>query len=210
MAALTAQDLTDYENQVRDLWEAGELPWLTHLTSGNEEWLVRYFHENFNEGDWVFASHRCHFPYLLSGGQDFIQKIKTGRSMFLYAERFVCSAIVAGSCSMACGKALAIKLTGGTEHVHCFLGDGATDQGAFWEALRFAEGRDLPITFIVEDNNGQCGVTPKERWGGIVCPMKDRIIDSYKVRYYNYRSGYPHAGCAGTDGKPTRPQIKIP
>lgn len=206
---MTAEELTEYENQVRDLWEAGELPYLTHLSSGNEEWLARYFHEEFNEGDWVFCSHRCHFHYLLSGGKDFLEKIKTGRSMFLYHERMVCSAIVAGSCSMAAGKALAIKLTGGTEHVHCFLGDGATDQGSFWEALRFSEGRDLPITFIVEDNNGQCGVDPCTRWGS-VWPMFPRILDSKKVRYYNYRSIYPHAGCSGPDGKPTRPPIKIP
>lgn len=206
---MTASELTKKENEVRDLWEAGELPYLTHLTSGNEEWLTRYFHESVNDGDWFFCSHRCHMQYILAGNTDLIEKVKAGKSMFLYSKNFFCSAIVGGSCAIAAGKALAIKLRGGTEHVHCFQGDGATDQGAFWEALRFAEGRDLPITFIIEDNNGQCGVDPDTRWGS-GWPMIERLMDSRKVRYYRYKSAYPHAGNFGPDGKPTRPPIKWP
>jgi thiamine pyrophosphate-dependent acetolactate synthase large subunit-like protein len=135
--------------------------------------------------------------------------------MFIYGERFVCSAIVGGVLAMACGKALMNKIQGNGSHVHCFCGDGATDQGAFWEAIRFAQHRKLPITFIVEDNGGQCGVGWGQRWKeapefGWSLPWEIEMIGGGFVKYYQYKPTHPHAGCLGADGKPTRPPIKWP
>lgn len=201
--------LIETENRVKELWENGDLPYLTHLAGGNEEWLCEYYREHVGPEDWVFCSHRTHYHALLYGIEpdDLIERIKRGKSMFIYGERFVCSAIVAGVCSIAAGRALAMKENGENGHVHCFVGDGATDEGSFWEAVRFAEGWDLPITFIIEDNGGQCGVSPEKRWGRGL-PMLDRLLDSDKVCYYTYIPTYPHAGTLGADGKPTRPPIK--
>lgn len=200
-------DILADENEIKTLWEGGKLPWLTHLMGGNEEWLTRYFTKHYAEDDWVFCSHRCHFHYTLSGHTDLVEQVKKGKSMFLYGPRFVCSAIVAGVCSMACGRALGMKLTGDEGHVHCFVGDGATDEGSFWEALRFAEGRNLPITFIVEDNGGQCGVSYQERWGE--SSLEDELSRYRKVRYYKYTPKYPHAGTLDEKGNPTRPRITL-
>lgn len=207
---MTPALLIETENRVKELWEAGELPYLTHLCGGNEEWLCRYYAENVGPNDWVFCSHRTHYHALLHGiaPDDLIQRIRDGKSMFIYGERFVCSAIVAGVCSIAGGRALGMKMTGEKARVHCFVGDGATDEGSFWEALRFAEGRELPITFIIEDNGGQCGVGPETRWGNS-WPMINRLCDSPMVIYHHYKPTYPHAGTLGPDGKPTRPPIKL-
>jgi TPP-dependent pyruvate/acetoin dehydrogenase alpha subunit len=210
---MTAQQLTDQENEIKALWESGALPWLTHLAGGNEQWLVDFFRENIKPTDWVLASHRCHFHYTLHGGTDLIEKVKEGRSMFLYSERFICSAIVAGVCSIACGIALGIQQKGTEERVWVFVGDGATDEGSFWEALRFAKHRDLPLTFIIEDNGGQCGVKWHERWAGKSVdgwPLswETELIGHKKVIYYNFEPTYPHAGTLGPDGKPTRPPIR--
>lgn len=204
---VTVEELIQTENEIKELWEKGELPFLTHLCGGNEEWLVRYYQE-VGPDDWVFCSHRTHYHALLCGISDLVQRIRDGKSMFIYGERFVCSAIVAGVCSIACGRALAMKEKNENSRVHCFVGDGATDEGSFWEALRFAEGRDLPITFIIEDNGGQCGVSQHERWKG-GWPMLARLVDSPKIRYYSYHPTYPHAGTLGPDGKPTRPPIRF-
>lgn len=207
---MTSDLLIETENRVKEFWENGELPYLTHLCGGNEEWLCRYYAEHVGPNDWVFCSHRTHYHALLYGIEpdDLIQRIRDGKSMFIYAERFVCSAIVAGVCSIAAGRALGIKMTGEKAHVHCFVGDGATDEGSFWEAIRFAEGRDLPITFIVEDNGGQCGVGQINRWGDS-WPMIESLCSSRKIRYYFYNPTYPHAGTLGPDGKPTRPPIRM-
>lgn len=208
---MTPELLIETENRVKELWEKGELPYLTHLCGGNEEWLCGYYSDHVGPNDWVFCSHRTHYHALLYGIEpdDLIARIRDGKSMFIYGERFVCSAIVAGVCSITAGRALGMKLTGEKAHVHCFVGDGATDEGSFWEALRFSEGWDLPITFIVEDNGGQCGVDQGKRWGG-EWPMIGRLLDSPKVRYYAYHPTHPHAGTLDSSGKPTRPPIRFP
>lgn len=208
---MTPELLIETENRVKDLWESGELPYLTHLCGGNEQWLCDYYSENFKEGDWVFCSHRTHYHALCYGIEpdDLIERIKQGLSMFIYSDRFVCSAIVGGVLAMACGKALMNQIQGNGSYVHCWCGDGATDQGAFWEAIRFAETRDLPITFIVEDNGGQCGVSwmlrhhAPDPFG-----LRNELKGYEHVRYYHYKPAYPHAGTLDENGKPTRPPIK--
>lgn len=203
---MTKEQLIDQENKLKALWEAGEIPYLLHLQGGNEEQILKIF-EEVKPTDWVLTSHRCHYAYRLHGHTDLIEKVLAGKSMFLYGPRFICSAIVGGTLAMAAGIALSIKQKGTQERVWCLLGDGATDQGCFWEAVRFAEGRDLPITYVVEDNGAQCGVSGETRWGGSI-PMMKAILDSPKVRYYRYQAVHPHAGCLGSDGQPTRPKLK--
>lgn len=206
---MTKEELIAQENRIKEHWEAGDITSLCHLMGGNEERLIEIFKE-IDPEDFVFASHRCHYHYSLHGGKDLVQKVLDGQSMFLYGPNFICSAIVGGTLSMACGMALSFKLKGSPRKVWSFCGDGATDQGAFWEAIRFAEGRDLPITFIVEDNGGQCGVDMDTRWGSGFSQSElfDVAMNHPKVRYYHYAPVHPHAGCNGPDGKPTRPPIK--
>lgn len=185
---ITPQMLRDTEEQIRQLWEAGELPYLIHLMGGNEDWLCEFWRANIRPTDWVFASHRAHFHYVLHGGDDLVEKVKAGKSMFLYRERFVNSAIVAGTPAIAAGVARDIQLSGGDERVWCFVGDGAEDEGHFYEAVRHVHALGLPCTFIIEDNNGSCGVTKKERgspqtWNWPPCVIR-----------HEYTMRWPHAG----------------
>jgi 2-oxoisovalerate dehydrogenase E1 component alpha subunit len=59
----------------------------------------------------------------------------------------------------ATGYAMGSRLTGSDEVVVCFVGDGATSQGDFNEALNWAATRELPIVFVVQ-NNGWAISTP--------------------------------------------------
>src|SRR5712675_542644 len=52
----------------------------------------------------------------------------------------------------ACGMAWGIQLDGKTNVVVTTVGDAATRQGDFYEAVCFAKERKLPVLFIVEDN----------------------------------------------------------
>lgn len=52
----------------------------------------------------------------------------------------------------ACGMAWGIKLDGKNNVVVTTVGDAATRQGDFFEAVCFAKERKLPVLFIVEDN----------------------------------------------------------
>lgn len=194
---MTAQELIDGEKELVEFWEAGEIPFLTHFMGGNEEILIDIF-RHIKPTDWVFASHRCHYHARLHGmsQEKLLQEVLAGRSMFLYMEKFICSAIVAGTASIAAGAALGIQMRKGDEHVWCFVGDGGEDEGHFYEAVRFVHARKLPCTFIIEDNNGSCGVTKEQRgspsdWHWPPC-----------VVWYPYEMTYPHAGTN------VRPQLK--
>src|SRR5216110_3020779 len=52
----------------------------------------------------------------------------------------------------ACGMAWGIKLDGKNNLVVATVGDAATRQGDFFEAICFAKEKKLPVLFVVEDN----------------------------------------------------------
>lgn len=62
------------------------------------------------------------------------------------------SAPVATQCSHAVGAALAIKLRGDPHVVLATLGEGATAQGEWYEAVNWAAIHNLPVIFMVENN----------------------------------------------------------
>ena|ERR1700722_10282828 len=194
MKHATAEELISFENGIKDQWERGELPYLLHLAGGNEGPLIDIF-SRIKEGDWIFGSHRSHYHYLLAGGDqlELDLKIKNGQSMFLFSKRlnFLASAILAGNCCIAAGVALAIKEEGGAGHVWCFLGDGAEDEGHFYEAVRFVQGRNLPCTFIIEDNDRSVDTSVEKRYGSRTLAAMGW---GHHVIRYHYTPTYPHAG----------------
>jgi acetoin:2,6-dichlorophenolindophenol oxidoreductase subunit alpha len=60
--------------------------------------------------------------------------------------------IVAGGIPIAVGAALAIKKQKRDDVAICFFGDGATNEGAFHEALNMASIWKLPVVFVCENN----------------------------------------------------------
>ncbi len=60
--------------------------------------------------------------------------------------------IVGGNIPVAVGAALAQKLQGSTRVVLCFFGDGASNTGNFHESLNMASAWNLPVIFMVENN----------------------------------------------------------
>jgi TPP-dependent pyruvate/acetoin dehydrogenase alpha subunit len=66
------------------------------------------------------------------------------------------------SLPVACGVALTMKMRKRSTLVMATCGDGATNTGAFHEALNFASVRKLPVVFIIE-NNGYAYSTPTQK-----------------------------------------------
>lgn len=189
----TKETLIGFENEMKRLWESGSLPSLVHLCGGNEEQLLDIFSE-IRPQDWVFASHRAHYHALLKGIPEYeVEKfILSDRSMFIFDKerRFYQSAILAGNCGIAVGVAMTIKESGEDAHVHCFLGDGAEENGHFYEAVLYASGHDLPVTFHIEDNRIQVDTPQLVRRG-----MERGLLDREPcVKRYHYTPTYPHAG----------------
>jgi acetoin:2,6-dichlorophenolindophenol oxidoreductase subunit alpha len=61
-------------------------------------------------------------------------------------------AIIGAHLPIATGAAWSAQLRGSGQVTVCFFGDGATNIGAFHEALNFAKIWDLPIVFVCENN----------------------------------------------------------
>ena len=62
------------------------------------------------------------------------------------------TAIVANTVPIGVGLALSIQLKG-TDQISCvYLGDGAVEEGVFYESVNFAAVRKLPVLFICENN----------------------------------------------------------
>jgi 2-oxoisovalerate dehydrogenase E1 component len=80
-----------------------------------------------------------------------------GRQMpshYSYAARHIWSVPTPTGAQLlpACGIAWGIQLDGKSNFVVATIGDAATRQGDFYEAISFAKERKLPVLFVVEDN----------------------------------------------------------
>lgn len=76
------------------------------------------------------------------------------------------STIVGGELSLAPGVALSRAMLGGEGIVACFFGDGAACEGIFHESLNLAAVWNLPVLYIVENNQWQAFVHRKETMVG--------------------------------------------
>jgi len=188
----TEQELIDFENRIGELYLDNKLPFLFHLSGGNEKQLIDIF-KDIKEGDYVISNHRSHYHALLHGIPPEVveDRILNGRSMFIYdrERNFFCSAIIGGTPAIAVGIAWALKRKGSDKKVWCFIGDGTEDSGHTYEAIRYVDGFDLSCKFIIENNNRSVETTNDERWG----KTSDYQWESPSVIKYKYDITYPHA-----------------
>lgn len=182
----TRKQLIDFEKNIAKIYEEGRIKAPIHLASGNENKLIKIF-KDYKEGDWIVSTHRSHYHWLLSGRDPELLKkqILEGHSMHVVDDKFLTSAIVAGGPPIALGLALAIKLNGGQDRVWCFVGDAAFACGITQECINYAQGHDLPIIFVKEDNKCCVRACTADVWG----KQKTK-----KVIKYKYCRTYPHAG----------------
>lgn len=125
---------------------------------------------------WWVTSYRCHALALLLGascnevmselyGKKNGNALGRGGSMHLYTDRLLGGfGIVGGQIPIATGAALSLKRTKEykkgqklEEIAICFLGDGAVAQGAFHESLNLASLWDLPVLYVIENNQWGMG-----------------------------------------------------
>ena len=184
------KDLIDFEKKVQKVYDAGEITAPVHLSGNNEDQLIEIF-KKIDKDDWVFSSWRNHYHALLHGfdPEELFNLIKEGKSMGINSvkHKFYSSSIVGGSLPIALGVAQSIKLKKETSKVWCFIGDMTFETGIFHECYKYSRNFDLPLEFVIEDNNMSTNTPTDEAWN-----QKSEIPDD--VYYYQYERNFPHHG----------------
>ncbi|QLG63989.1 thiamine pyrophosphate-dependent dehydrogenase E1 component subunit alpha [Halorarum salinum] len=153
---------------------AGPIPGELHLAAGHEASGAGVC-AHLRDDDTVTAPHRPHHVAVAKGvdlkrmtaeifGRETGLCRGKGGHMHLFDPdvNFACSGIIAEGCPPAVGAAMAAKKRNTDAVAVAFLGEGAIDQGGFFESLNLASVHDLPVVFVIEDNDWAISM-PKER-----------------------------------------------
>lgn len=98
------------------------------------------------------------------------------------------SAVVATQIPVAVGVAFANKKLKRKTVTAVFFGDGAMDEGAFWESLNMACLWKVPIIFVCEDNNLAIHTTKLDRQGYSSAP---KIISKFNCTVFDINTTDP-------------------
>jgi acetoin:2,6-dichlorophenolindophenol oxidoreductase subunit alpha len=160
MAVIRATEKAAY-----DLFMSGLVKGTTHLAAGHEAVAVGAS-AALRDDDYVFATYRGHHHAIARGAspEACLAELMSratglngakGGSMHLTlasANMLGSYAIVGAHLPIACGAAWSAKLRGSGQVAVAFFGDGATNIGAFHEALNLAAVWKLPVLFVCENN----------------------------------------------------------
>lgn len=131
------------------------------------------------EGTRCFGTYRNHSLYLACGGalEPFFAELygrapgpgkgKAGSMHLACPDKglMATSAVVGTTLPLALGAAFAEQYRGSDAVVAVFFGDGAAEEGVFWESLNFALLRKLRVLFVCEDNGLAIHTPASERQG---------------------------------------------
>jgi len=168
-AALAALEsmlaIRSFEEAVDGLFARGLMHGTMHLSIGQEASATGVC-AALKPTDYITSTHRGH-GHCIAKGADLTRMMAEllakqtgycrgrGGSMHIadtQTRNLGANGIVAGGIPIAAGAALAQKMRGETNVVVSFFGDGATNEGAFHEALNLAAIWDLPVVFVCENN----------------------------------------------------------
>jgi acetoin:2,6-dichlorophenolindophenol oxidoreductase subunit alpha len=144
---------------------AEEMPGFVHLSIGQEAVSVGVC-TVLRTDDQIASTHRGHGHVIAKGGD--VNKVMAelygrvtgycrgkGGSMHIFAPEIGVlgtNGIVGGGIPHAVGAALSHKLLGRDNVAVTFFGDGASNQGVFFESMNLAALWALPVVFVCENN----------------------------------------------------------
>ncbi len=163
------------EEVIAEIYPSDKIKSPVHLAIGQEQVAVAVC-DVLRGDDVVGGSYRSHAVYLAKGadlpamvaemyGKDTGCARGKGGSMHLVgtdAGVVGSSAVVGTQIPVMAGWALAAKRQGKDRVAVAFFGDGATEEGAFYETMNFAALMKLPLLFVCE-NNGYAIHEPIEK-----------------------------------------------
>jgi TPP-dependent pyruvate/acetoin dehydrogenase alpha subunit len=153
------------EELLAERYREQEMRTPAHFGSGQEAVAVGVC-SALRADDVVFSHHRCHNHYLAKGGSIYELAAELygradgcsggrGGSVHLTARdqgMIATSAILGEMTAVAVGAALAFAMDRLDRVAVTFFGEGAMDEGSFYEALNYASIKKLPVLFACENN----------------------------------------------------------
>ena len=189
----TAFKVRYVESLIADNYHLGLMRCPTHLSIGQElvPSMMSIFHV---DEDLAVSTHRSHGHYIGKKGSiiKFFDELHgldvgcscgNGGSMHLIDKSvgFVGStAIVANTIPIGVGLANAQKLNKENNITYIFIGDGATEEGVFYESLHYSSVNRLPCFFIIENNEFSVYTDLESRQKGTT--IKSRV-EGFNVDY---------------------------
>jgi len=179
-------EIRRFEKRAYDLFLQNLVRGTSHLGIGQEA-VAAGVSAAMTDGDYTFVTYRGHAHVLargtpmtpvlaeLLGRENGLMHGKGGSMHLLDVSRGVLGAyaIVGAQLVIANGAAWSAQYRGSGQVTVCFLGDGATNIGAFHEALNLAAVWGLPVVFICE-NNQYMEYTPIGSVTAVPRPAADR------------------------------------
>lgn len=153
------------EEEIAKRYKFGKMRCPTHLSIG-QEGVPAALSLIMRKKDFAVSSHRAHAHYLAKGGslKKMIAEIYgketgcsrgKGGSMHLIdlESNFMGStAIVGNTIPIGVGLGLSSIVRNKNQFSFIFFGDGAVEEGVFYESVNFAIVKKLPVIFICENN----------------------------------------------------------
>ena len=182
---------------VNEMYKANKLKVPIHLAFGHESIAVAV-DQVVQDVDQIVLSHRnIEYNLVRSGSlepvvQEFLMspkgaaRGKLGSMNLTQPDRgtVYTSSILGNNMPVACGLALGKTVTGSSGIVIVLTGDGAMEEGTFYEGLVFSKSHGLPLLVIVENNDQAMSSTIEQRR----CPVS--IADmcaAVDIPFYEFR-----------------------
>ena len=160
-----ASRIRSVEETIAREYPSGQMRCPVHLSIG-QELVSAVVGLNQQKQDTAVSSHRAHAHYLAKGGNlhrmiaEIYGKVTgcckgRGGSMHLIDLEvgfLGSSAIVGNSIPIGVGSGLTHKLNNSDALSFIFLGDGAIEEGSFYESVNFSVVQELPTVYICENN----------------------------------------------------------
>jgi len=158
-------EIRQFEDRIMDLLAKNIAEGGSHLYAGMEAVAVGVISMLFPD-DYITSTHRGHGHAVAKDGD-----LKALMAEILGKKTGVCkgkggslhladlskgnlgaNGVVAGGLGIATGAGLSMKLQKKNNVVICFFGDGATNNGIFFECLNMASLWKLPVVYVCENN----------------------------------------------------------
>lgn len=161
-----------FEQQALKQYNAGKMGGFLHLYIGQESVAIGAC-SLMGDEDHVITAYRDHGHALgvgmsmnecmaeLFGKATGCSKGKGGSMHFFAPDKNYWGGhgIVGGQTPLGLGLAYGLKYKGLKGAALCFLGDGAVNQGVFYESMNMASLFDLPVIYVIENNKYSMGTS---------------------------------------------------